>query len=109
MTFQSFIMIYLFSFTFSLVSFSQQPILKESLRKNDSLARYAENLVFRGKTRDADEILSKIKIENSESPEEKLINGKIALDKFDLTLARDLFENLLKHRKIILNYIIIMA
>jgi GWxTD domain-containing protein len=86
----------LYIFMFGQFCFSQKIPLTESFRKNDSLAKFGENLVFYGKTRDADEIFSKIKIDDGNSSEEQLINGRFALAKYDLIKARDLLEGAIK-------------
>jgi GWxTD domain-containing protein len=78
---------------------SQQTRLKPELKKNDSLAYAAEKLAFTGKTRDAEEILSKITIGESSNADEEIMNGKIALAKADLAKARELFEDALKTKK----------
>jgi GWxTD domain-containing protein len=85
--------IFAFAFLFFINILRAQEIAQSN---KDSILVYAENLIFLGRERDADKLLSTIKNEESKTPEEKITTARIALLKFDLIGARDIFEGIVK-------------
>jgi GWxTD domain-containing protein len=88
-----------FLFVFVVSGKGQSKISEKNIAGNDSLIKYAEELVFLGRPINYNEIMKKIELSEDNSPGSKYRNARISLAKTDYLKARDFLIDTLKKNK----------